>query len=114
MANIGAADFVIKIGDRQPSLQATLWKGTSTTPEDVTGTTVKLVIQKEGSTATAQKLAASIVDGPNGKVRYDWLGTEFSVSGRYKAEWEVTFAGGKEGTFPNDGYFIIKVYDELG
>jgi len=106
------ADFYLKLGDRKPTLQATLWSGESTIPVDITGATVKLLVRKRGATTTSE-FNASIVTAASGIVKYEWAGTEFTEVGIYLAEWEVTFSDSTKGTFPNTGWFIIQVVDDL-
>ena len=106
------SDFHIKVGDRKPTLQATLWEGENETAVNLTGATVKLLVRKSGS-STTQSLTAAIVTAASGIVKYEWAGTEFTTAGLYLAEWEVTFSDGTKGTFPNDGHFKIQVTDDL-
>lgn len=107
------SDFHMKLGDRKPTLQATLWSGTAATPVDITGGSVKLLIRPRGSTAVAAEHTAQIVTAASGVVKYEWAGTELTTVGIYYAEWEVTFSDGTKGTFPNDDYFTIQVLDDL-
>jgi hypothetical protein len=39
--------------------------------------------------------AATVVDGPNGKVSYSWGANDLAVPGTYLVQWEVTYAGGR-------------------
>lgn len=49
-----------------------------------------------------------------GWVRYDWAAADLDVAGDYRAEVQVTWAGGKVQTFPADGYVTILVHKDLG
>jgi hypothetical protein len=108
-------DFVIKKGDLLPAIVATLKDANG--PVDLTGTTVKFILRKVGATATKVNATAAI-DGDQvnnkGKVSYTWVGTDTDTAGVYEAEWQATFTGSKPMTFPNDGYNVIRITDDLG
>jgi hypothetical protein len=109
-------DFVIKKGDLLPIITATL-KDANNDPVDLTGTSVKFIMRLVGAT-TPKVNAAGVVDSNQvtnkGKVSYPWIAADTNAGGVYEAEWQVTFSGAKPETFPNDGYLVIKVMDELG
>jgi uncharacterized protein YfaS (alpha-2-macroglobulin family) len=50
---------------------------------------------------------ATIHDAPNGVVRYSWGTDDTDEAGRYRAEFEVTYADGSVETFPNDGFHDV-------
>jgi len=39
--------------------------------------------------------AATVIDGPNGKVSYSWGANDLAVPGTYLVQWEVTYLGGR-------------------
>jgi hypothetical protein len=39
--------------------------------------------------------AATVVDGPTGRVSYSWGPNDLSVPGTYVVQWEVTYQGGR-------------------
>jgi len=39
--------------------------------------------------------AATIIDGPTGRVSYSWGANDLSVPGTYVVQWEVTYLGGR-------------------
>jgi hypothetical protein len=39
--------------------------------------------------------AATVIDGPNGKVSYSWGANDLAVPGTYLVQWEVTYSGGR-------------------
>jgi hypothetical protein len=48
-----------------------------------------------------------------GNVSYVWAESDTSTPGLYLAEWEVTFAGGQQQTFPNSGYITVLITEQL-
>ena len=107
------ATFQIKVGDTEPSIQATL-KGASGAAINLTGASVKLLLQHR-ITGAWLSFVCTLVTPTEGIVRYDWLTTDVTQSGRWDAEFEVTFAGGAIQTVPNgDGeYFTFVVTEDL-
>jgi hypothetical protein len=111
-------DFSIKTGDTASSIYATL--------EDSTGAAVNIqgaaIVFKMGpisggtlsvaGTATNAQNGAGTVDGSTGDVVYNWAAAP-GTAGLYVSEWEVTFVSGAVQTFPNDGYNLVKVTDDL-
>ena len=110
------ADFQIKQADTSPSISYDLTYDDLTKP-DLTGATVIFRWKPvDGGTA---KQGVAVVDGDGtgvnpARVRYVWVSGDTSVAGSHNAEWEVTFAGGKIGTFPNGPTFIsLLITDDL-
>lgn len=56
---------------------------------------------------------ATIVDASNGIVKYDFTASDTDTTGWYWAEFEVTFSDASIETFPNSGYFSIKITPNL-
>ena len=56
----------------------------------------------------------AVLVGPltSGIVRYDWQAVDTAVPGNYLAEWEVTWANGKQ-TFPTLTYHTITINADL-
>lgn len=105
--------FSIKRNDRSPAYEVTL-EAPAGTPVDLTGCSVKFIMTLEGS-STAKVDAAAVVDSAaDGEVSYSWGATDTDTAGLYRAEWQVTFAGGIKRTFPADGYLYVNVVADLG
>ena len=65
---------------------------------DLTGATVKLIINKEaeGTAVSGSPFDAVVTDAANGVVTYTTTGTEsFNVANIYKGQLKVTFPSGK-------------------
>lgn len=66
----------------------------------------------DGSTPKVSA-AATVVDGPNGTLRYSWSGTDTNTAGDYVAEFEVKLAG-KRITFPSAAILTVQITEDIG
>jgi hypothetical protein len=106
--------FNIKQHDRSPDYTSAL-EAPAGSPVDLTGCTVKLLMTLDGATSATVNASAT-VDSPStaGLVRYSWGPTDTSTAGLYRAEFEVTFAGGIKRTFPENDYLYVNILPDLG
>ena len=94
----------LRQGDRLPDLVAAFQNsdGQAIDLSTATGVTVHVVPEAGGA---ALINTAGTIDAPAtaGIVRYALTPTDATalVAGLYRVEWVVTFAGGKQATFPN-------------
>lgn len=109
---MASIDFHMKQGDTKPSIQATLYNGT--TPLDLTGTTVRFKMRRPQDTTLLINEIATLVDAANGVVRYDWDATDLATAERtYRAEWEITYADDSVLTVPRPGWLSVFVHPDL-
>lgn len=111
-----AADFTLKAHDRLPSIQATFTTGPATAPVPVdltSATGVKFIMKAVVGGAITVNSPAVIVTPASGVVRYDWAAADTALPGDYTAEWQVTWAGGKQQTFPTLTYHTVTVLADL-
>lgn len=102
-------DFTVGQGDRASALTDQLLDANGV-GVNITGAAVTLrLVPLEGGTAIVNDLPAQITDAASGQVRRDWLAGETDRAGLYLGNWRVTFTGGVQQRFPNDGYFLLHV-----
>lgn len=106
-----AADFVKKVADTRPIIQGTLTDGAGAAV-NVTGATIVLATKHQESGSTAA-FTGAIVTATSGIVNYTFAASELDTVGFYDAEWQVTFSAGVVNSYPNTGYFLIQVVDDL-
>ena len=105
--------FNIKQHDRSPAFSVTL-EAPAGTAIDLTGCSVKFIMTLDGATTAAVSAAATIDSAADGEVSYSWGATDTETAGLYRAEFEVTFAGGTKRTFPANDYLYINILPDLG
>lgn len=106
------ADFTMKAHDQLPSIQASLLNGDS--PVDLTtAVSVKFIMAASPSGTVKVNSTAVIVDAPNGIVRYDWITADTNTVGNYQGEWQVTWPGAKQQSFPTTSYHSIAILADL-
>lgn len=59
-------------------------------PFDLTGSTVDFRMRDVRFTTLKVDTAATIVDAPNGEVRYDWVLADTDTGGNYRGWWHIT------------------------
>lgn len=111
-----AADFFMKQDDRLPEFQCTL-KDADENVVNLSGATVMFVMRLRGASLTDDpkvEAAAVVVSAVAGTVKYVWATGDTDTAGSYNAEWEVTFADGRQETFPNNSNLVVKITLDLG
>ena len=103
------ADFKTKQGDTRNALKATLKQDGQVVK--LTDCSVAFVMQKSGEVVINRDVI--INDPTSGVVWVVFDHKELDSIGLHKAEFVVTFPGGKEERFPNDGYLSIEVIKNL-
>ncbi len=101
----------IKRGDTLPALVINLTDGDVAV--NLTSATAVKVIGKRGTVAAFTDTNPTR-DNPAGKVTHTWLAAETAIAGRIAVEVEVTWPGGAPQTFPNSGYLVVTIVDDLG
>lgn len=104
--------FYIKQNDTVPSIRATLKNG-SGNAVDLASTTIRFHMRALGGTSAKVDAAASIINANTGIVQYDWDAADTDTVGSYQAEFEVTYSDSTVETFPNNGYILIKITDDI-
>jgi len=105
-------DILIKRGDQLPAIQSVL--SDSTGVVDLTNATVDFIWKLRNVTGHVPKTgSATVVDETNGIVKYSWAANDVSGAGMFNAEWQVTFSDNRTMTFPNNGYFLFEIMQDL-
>lgn len=104
--------FSVKQGDTAPLLYVGL-EHDSDTPIDLTGATVEFHM-KNRDTGVVKVDAAGAVDSVEDVVvRYDWAVGDTDTVGWFEFEFEVTYADGRQETFPNTGNDLLQVKPQI-
>jgi len=98
------ATFTIKRGDTAPALRFALLPETV----DLTGSSVVFIM--EG----LDRLPAQIISTLPPVVQYDWQPGDTESAGLRRAEFEVAYPDGRIETFPNSGYLLVQISEDLG
>jgi hypothetical protein len=110
------ATYVVKKGDTAPVVSDTLEDSTGAAV-NLTGATVHWHMTSwDRQTVVVNGTAAGPGGGAfdaTGYVQYTWQAADTAAAGTYRGEWEVTFAGGAKETWPNDGWAIVYIPQDL-
>lgn len=107
------ADLTIKQGDTSPALKAQC-QNNEGNAKDISGGSVQFHFKEQGGTETIIDTSATITDGANGKVKYQWQTEDTNITPAvYEGEFEVTYADGFIETFPNTSNFTIEIVAEV-
>ncbi len=98
------ATFTLKRGDTAPALRYALLPETV----DLTGASVVFVLDG------GERLPARIITANPPVVQYDWQPGDTDRAGVRRAEFEVTYPDGAIETWPNAGYLLVSVVEDLG
>jgi hypothetical protein len=107
-------EFFIKKGDVLPKIMATLKDAAGVVVDLTSASSVEFIYRRFGTGTSVAREA--VVEQPlsAGKVSYAWVAEDTVQAGSMRAEWRVTWSGGKKASFPNDGYIILRVSEGLG
>ena len=104
--------IIMKQGDRLPSLSVTAITNDGS-PYDLTGATVVFNMRDvDTGTVKVNRSAAVLVDGPTGKIRYDWASSDLDTVGTFEAEFEATISSRKL-SIPSNNWIPIRVIDDI-
>lgn len=106
-----AREFRLKANDTAPPLELyCLHDGENV---DITGASARFHMRPVGG-AQSVDAAATIVTAAEGLVRYSWQAADTDETGRFEAEFEITYSGGSVESFPNDGHITVIITDDVG
>lgn len=110
-------EFYVKQGDTSPAIESRL-EDDEGDPVDISGYTAVSFHMKPKDADTVKvndddSGNVTVVDPANGLVKYEWQSGDTDTSGRFEAEWQVTYADGTEETFPNTRNISVRVVPEI-
>lgn len=105
-------DFIMKRNDTSPAIEMQLFSNAGSAVP-ISGATVRFHMKNAQTQEIVINAVATIVDATAGIVKYAWSSLDTVASGRYLAEWEVTYSDSKIETFPNNGNQVIVITDDL-
>jgi hypothetical protein len=100
--------FYIKRNDTSPKLIYTL-----SPPVNLTAASVVFNMRDRNGGAVIARAAATVEDAA-GVVGFAFTSTHTAVAGLFSAEFEITYADTTVETFPNQGYILIRISEDLG
>lgn len=105
--------FYVKQNDTKPAIRATLKDGDGTVI-NLTDATVRFHMRAIGSSTNTVDAAATVVSpATGGVVQYSWAADDTDTIGTYQAEFEVTYGDLSVETFPNTGYIVVEIVDDI-
>lgn len=110
--------FVIKENDTRPKLVAYLKDNIGEASEAAinleSATEVRFYMRFSGDPTVKVDGLCVITDPAAGEVTYTWLPADTADAGEFEGEFEILWADNGIETVPNDGYFDIKIVDDIG
>jgi hypothetical protein len=101
--------FYIKRGDTSPSIRLSLEPATVT----LIGAEVTFQMRLRGGAQVidAPAVIESFLGTPT--VRYDWRPSDTATAGLFEAEIRVRYANGLIETFPNSGFVLVRIGEDV-
>ena len=108
-------ETIVKQGDLFPDVFTTV-RDENGAVVDVTGCTVKFFMRNARSPTTykVDNATGAVDNGPQGKIKYTWAGTDTDTPATYEAEWKVTPPAGDAFRVPTTGYETIIIEAKIG
>lgn len=105
-------DFKITQNDTYPALSGTCSDDGGSVPP-LSGASVRFHMKKPGASGLKVDDEASILDETTGELAYQWKSGDTDESGKFRAEFEVTYSDGNVETFPSEPLEVY-IRPELG
>jgi hypothetical protein len=102
--------ITIKRNDTRDAIKATL--SNESGPVNLDGATVRFLMSRRGVNKIDRQ--SQIQDAAAGIVWVTFEIGDTDETGLFQAEFEVTFSDGRIETFPNDGFILIDIINDLG
>ena len=110
-----ATEFVIKRGDLEPPISATI-KDSTGAAVNLTGATAPPLVLKPigGGSSLRYSTGTSVVSAAAGTIKHLWQTGETTTAGVFFGEWEVTWPSSRPQTFPTEGTFSVVIEQDQG
>lgn len=101
--------FYLKRGDTSPSIRISIEPATIT----LIGAEVRFQMRERGGgqVIDAPAVIESFIGTPT--VRYDWQPADTAAAGLFEAEVRVRYGNGLIETFPNSGFVLIRISEDV-
>jgi hypothetical protein len=106
-------EFSIKRGDTRPSIEAQLLDENHDPRDLQNADNVTFHMERVDTGETVLDASAIILNESEGKVLYEWQDGDTDETGRFDAEFEVSYAGGGVETFPNNNDIEVYISDDI-
>lgn len=104
-----ASPFTIKQGDRRPFLRVQLIYSDRTLANLTGASSVTFKMRPAAGGALKINAVGVVIDTARGIVEYQWDADDTDTLGDFDTEWMVTWADGREQTFPSEGFGFVRV-----
>jgi hypothetical protein len=101
--------FFIKRGDTSPAIRFAL-EPTST---NLTGALVRFQMRSRAGAQVLDAPALVITATLAPTVQYNWLAADTLAAGQFEAEFRVVYADGTIETFPNSGFILVRIAEDV-
>lgn len=107
----GPSVFYIKQGVTTPAYTATIYDANGNIL-NLTGASVNFQMTNEyaGNVVNAP---ATITNAALGQVSYSWASADTATPGLFSTEWKVTLSGGGTYIYPNAGYGLVQIQNDI-
>jgi hypothetical protein len=102
-------DFTIKRGDSSPAIRYALEPDTV----DLTGATVRFQMRVRNGAQVLDAAAAIVTAAGMPTVQYGWQTGDTATAGLYEAEFRVLYSNGAVETFPNQGFILVRIAEDV-
>lgn len=103
----------LKQNDRLPAATTVLKRGETVVTDLDTATSITFVMRQIGRVTNKVSGLASVVDAPNGAIKYEWADGDTDIIGNFRVSWVVLWPGALEETFPTIGYNLVHIDPSL-
>lgn len=109
-----ATSLTVKQGDTFPPVDLTVYDPNGVPLNLPVGTSVRFHMGKTLRGGASLIRTGQLIDGPTGRISYQWQAGDTGVAGGFLAEFQLTLPDGRVLTVPNDDWIEILIVKQLG